>query len=193
MSWEDTLRHRLDEDGFQPGQEVLPVSIKLRAESGCFHCRSCNPHASRVIDEAAWQHRHSRELRFEEHETGPELIIYLALGTAAVTLTKSVIDLVATFIKARADGKKHGDKSDAAIELIIRGFDRDGKIFEERVLRFQPGQAASRESVANALQQGLERQVLSNRTEETPKLLPTSGAQPTKPAKSNKRKRRRHR
>lgn len=35
----------------------------------------------------------------ESHESGPEIIVYLALATASVSLAKSIIDLVTTIIK----------------------------------------------------------------------------------------------
>ena len=75
---------------------------------------------------------------FEEHESGPELLVYLALGTAGATLAKSVIDLVTVIIKARADGIKKGDQPSAPVELIARRVWRDGECQEERLLRFGP-------------------------------------------------------
>ena len=63
---------------------------------------------------------------------------YLALGTASVTLAKSVIDLVTAIIKARADGVKKGDHPSAPVELVVRRVWRDGKCQEERLLRFAP-------------------------------------------------------
>jgi len=35
----------------------------------------------------------------ESHESGPEIIAYLALTTASTVLAKSVIDLITTFLK----------------------------------------------------------------------------------------------
>ena len=35
----------------------------------------------------------------EQHESGPEIIVYFALVTASLTLAKSVIDLISTIIK----------------------------------------------------------------------------------------------
>jgi hypothetical protein len=155
MSWEDTLRNRL---GLRRSpSDALPVSIKVRAVSGCFHCRGCNPHASRILDDLARPHRKDRDFRFEEHETGPELIVYLALGTAVITLGKSVIDLITTIIKARSEGQRKGDKNNEPIELIVRGFDHKGKMFEERVLRLQAGEEATRDAVTKALTNGLQR------------------------------------
>jgi hypothetical protein len=71
-----------------------------------------------------------------EHESGPELLVWLAMGTAGITLAKSVIDLVTTIIKARSEGIKKGDSPSAHVELIIRKIIADDKIIEEKVLRF---------------------------------------------------------
>lgn len=70
---------------------------------------------------------------FEEHESGPEILVFLAMGTAG--LAKSVIDLVITIIKARTEGIKKGDHPCHPLELIVRRV-HDGKEFrEETVLR----------------------------------------------------------
>jgi len=37
----------------------------------------------------------------ECHESGPEIIIYLGLGTASIVLVKSVVDLITTILKSR--------------------------------------------------------------------------------------------
>ena len=39
------------------------------------------------------------QLLFVEHESGPEIILYLGVATAALGLAKSVVDLVTTIIK----------------------------------------------------------------------------------------------
>lgn len=37
----------------------------------------------------------------ECHESGPEIIVYLGLGTASIVLIKSVVDLITTILKSR--------------------------------------------------------------------------------------------
>jgi hypothetical protein len=115
-----------------PGEEA--VSIKVRVSSGCFH-REHSPRAYELID------RHLDKLvavdsgfAFEEHESGPEILAYLALGTAGITLAKSVIDLVIAIIKARSEGIEKGDHPSHPLELIVRRVHNAQEFREETVL-----------------------------------------------------------
>ena len=87
-----------------PRDGEVPVSIKVRVTSGCFH-REHSPHAYDIIDRhlASLEGQES-DFAFEEHESGPELLVYLAVAAAGITLAKSTIDLVIAIIKARVDG-----------------------------------------------------------------------------------------
>jgi hypothetical protein len=79
-------------DGF------LPVSIKVRVTSGCFH-REHSPHAYRLIDDyLAAADLSEVQCRFEEHESGPELLVYLAVTAAGLGVVKSVVELVSAII-----------------------------------------------------------------------------------------------
>lgn len=133
--WEEQFRHRMEQFAGALSDETTAVSIKVRVSSGCFH-REHSPEAYRIIDTHLSAMHQNERFAFEEHESGPEIIAYLALGTAGLTLAKSVLDLVIAIIKARSDGIKRGDRPDYPIELIVRGFDSDGQIREERILRF---------------------------------------------------------
>ena len=117
--WPATFRARMH--GFearrppQPGE--VSVSIKVRVVSGCFH-REHSPHAYALI------HQHlnhpsppEAEFAFEEHESGPEILVYVAAGVA---LAKSVIDLVVAIIKARSEGVRKGDSPSHPVELVVR-------------------------------------------------------------------------
>ena len=75
----------------------------------------------------------SPDVEFVEHESGPELLVYLAVATAGLTLAKSVIDLITAIIKARSDGVKRGDHPADPLELVIRRVD-DGHEFREEVV-----------------------------------------------------------
>ena len=75
------------------------------------------------------------ELALEEHESGPELLVYLAVTTAGITLAKSVIDLVTAITKARSEGVKKGDSLSDPIELIVRRVGDGDEFREEVVLR----------------------------------------------------------
>ena len=135
--WEQSFRRRMR--GFEarrsPQQGQVAVSLKVRVVSGCFH-REHSPHAYEIIDQKLLAiPLADREFVFEEHESGPEILIYLAVVTAGATLAKSVIDLVTTIIKARAEGVKKGDQRSSPIELIIRRVEGGGEFREEIVLR----------------------------------------------------------
>ncbi|MGA2385677.1 MAG: hypothetical protein ABSG33_04005 [Candidatus Bathyarchaeia archaeon] len=136
--WENEFRHRIEtfEAPFSAKSKGKAISIKIRVTSGCFH-REHSPYAYRLIDARLESYpSHDKEFSFIEHESGPELLLYVALGTTGITLAKSVIDLITAIIKARSEGAKRGDRPDYPIELIVRGFSDDGKINEEIVLKF---------------------------------------------------------
>jgi hypothetical protein len=135
--WQKTFQERMNrfEERRSPRGNGVAVSIKIRVRSGCFH-REHSPHAYRQIDQNLRISRLSgTDLEFEEHESGPELLVYLAVATAGISLAKSVIDLITTIIKARADGIKAGDTPSAPLELIVRRVDRGSEFLEEVVLR----------------------------------------------------------
>jgi len=94
---------------------------------------------------------------FEEHESGPELLVWLALGTAGVTLVKSVIDLVTAIIKARSEGIRKGDSPSAPIELIVRKVIKHDKIIEEKVLRFDYKDEVNAEQIEKALKEAIDK------------------------------------
>jgi hypothetical protein len=156
MSWEETLQSRLD--GIRGARASgVAVSIKVRATGGCFH-REHSPGAYRLIDRAV-QDFPSKDGRFEEHESGPEILVLFGVTTAALVLIKSVVDLVTTIIKARTEGQKKGDHPREPLELIVRGFGSDGKMYEEKVLRIDAGEEVSRAAIEKALGLGLQKQL----------------------------------
>jgi hypothetical protein len=113
--WENEFRHRIEtfEIPFSAKGKGKAISIKVRVTGGCFH-REHSPNACRIIDaQLESYHSHEREFSFIEHESGPELLVYVALGTAGITLAKSVIDLITAIIKARSEGAKKG------VDMII--------------------------------------------------------------------------
>jgi hypothetical protein len=139
------------ETPFSAKDKGKAISIKIRVTSGCFH-REHSPYAYRLIDAQLKSYPpHNKEFSFMEHESGPELLVYVALGTAGITIAKSVIDLVTAIIKARSEGAKRGDRQGNPIELIVRGFGEDGKIDEEIVLKFDSWDEPVEESIEKAL------------------------------------------
>lgn len=63
----------------------------------------------------------------ECHESGPEIVVYLGVATASLVLTKSVIDLVTTFLKTL---QKERHKPLSSVKLSHRRI-TDGNIQDE--------------------------------------------------------------
>jgi len=130
---------------------LVPVSLKVRVASGCFH-REHSPHAYRLIDDyLAAADLSDVHCQFEEHESGPEILVYLAVTAAGLGFAKSVIELITAIIKARSEGIKRGDRPSDPLELIVRGHTKDGEYFEEMVLRIPPEHPITAKQVENAL------------------------------------------
>ncbi len=138
QEWKRVFRNRMRQ--FEAGRLISAdheaISIKIRVLSGCYH-REHSPHAFKIIDHHLFSiPPEDLTFSFLEHESGPEILVYLAVTTAGITLAKSVIDLIKTIIKARSEGIKKGDVARDPIELIIRRSCKGGEIDEEIVLRF---------------------------------------------------------
>jgi hypothetical protein len=157
MSWENDFRVRLDH--FEQRQSMaggIPVSIKIRVTNGCFH-REHSPKAYEIIDASLHSLKLDESISFYEHESGPELLVYLALGTAGINLTISVINLITTILKARSEGIKKGDHPSAPLELIVRSFDNKGRLVEEKVLHIDSQHTPDKKEIEQALDQTLSR------------------------------------
>lgn len=153
--WANQFRRRMNRFSAPRPEHGNAISIKVRPLGGCFH-RQHSPHAYNLIDNYLDKCT-SLDLYFEEHESGPELLVWLALGTAGITLTKSVIDLVTAIIKARSEGIKTGDSPSAPIELIVRKVITGDKIIEEKVLRFDYKDEVNAEKIEKALIKAVEK------------------------------------
>ena len=157
MTWESDFRKRLDFfEHKQSKTEGIPVSIKIRVASGCFH-REHSPNAYEIIDANLRSLDVDESISFEEHESGPELLVYLALGTAGINLTIGVVNLVTAILKARSEGIKKGDHPSAPLELIVRTFNDEGKIVEERVLIIDSQHTLDKEEIERAMNLALNR------------------------------------
>jgi hypothetical protein len=160
--WESEFRTRMRSFELRrsPRTGEASVSLKARIISGCFH-REHSPHAYAIIDKHISSIVPSRrsELAFVEHESGPELLVYMALATAGVTLAKSVIDLIIAIIKARADGIKKGDHPNDPIELIIRRIGNRDKFAEETVLRIGHDDCIDRKDIEEQIKSAIARLV----------------------------------
>jgi len=154
--WEKTFRDRMRKfEGRRPSRQGdVAVSIKIRVASGCFH-REHSPHAYEIIDSRLAKLPPDLELGFEEHESGPELLVYLAVATAGITLAKSVIDLITAIIKARSEGVKKGDKPADPLELIVRRVDNAREYREEVVLRIGHNDPVEAQAIGKELNEAL--------------------------------------
>lgn len=173
-SWENEFRHRIEafKTPFSAKGKGKAISIKIRVTSGCFH-REHSPYAYRLIDTQLRSYpSHDKEFSFIEHESGPELLVYVALGTAGITIAKSIIDLIIAIIKARSEGAKKGDRPDNPIELIVRGFGDDGKINEEIVLKCDSWDEPVEEIIEKALKKKIS--IVIGKPEKKKKKLKTA-------------------
>lgn len=135
--WPEDFRRRMEAFGNRVGHRPgdTAVSIKVRVTSGCFH-REHSPIAYSLIDAALCNVRGpEREFEFLEHESGPEVLVYVAAATAGISLAKSVIDLVVAILKARSEGIRKGDNPSHPIELIVRRSVQREHVADEVVLR----------------------------------------------------------
>jgi hypothetical protein len=139
-----------------PGESA--VSIKVRVVSGCFH-REDSPRAYAIIDKHLdlLAREDLDRLEFHEHESGPELLVWVAMATAGVTLVKSVLDLVTAIIEARLEGVKQGDHPSEPVELIVRRIASRDEFREETVLRVAHDQAITRQQIRDALDTALKK------------------------------------
>ena len=151
--WLKEFRSRMDDLGSGTNNDRRPISIKIRAETGCFH-REHSPEAYRLIDDyAATLHLPRSDFKIEDHESGPEILVWIkdTLGFA-----KTLIEFVMTIVKARSEGIKKGDRPTGPLEIIVRGFYKDGEYFEEKIVRIPPDHPLAEKIIEQALQKQLE-------------------------------------
>jgi hypothetical protein len=149
--WQKQFRTRMDQFGATKVAGRVPVSIKVRITSGCFH-REHSPEAYRLIDDyIAGADLSDVHYEIEEHESGPEILVYLAVTAAGLGFAKSVVELVTAIIKARSEGIRRGDRPSDPLELIVRGHSKDGEYFEEQILRIPSHQIVTTKQIEDAL------------------------------------------
>ena len=147
-SWLEEFHKRMDRFGRKQrgAGEGVAISIKVRVASGCFH-REHSPRAYELIGPALPEPGVS-DFDYVEHESGPELLVYLAGG---LLLAKSVVELITVIIKARAEGIKKGDNPSAPLELIVRRVYRGSEFKEEIVLRIGHTESVDPKSIEKQL------------------------------------------
>jgi hypothetical protein len=189
MKWEDTFRFRMH--GFEslrpPKPGELSVSVKVRATSGCFH-REHSPYAYELIERYLAEGGRSANVSFEEHESGPEMLVYLAVTTAGLAFAKSVVDLITAIIKARSESVKKGDRPSDPVEIIVRRVEQDGEFREEKVLRFSHSDPVDRARIEQSMNDAAKRLIPGPvRTEEPgQKGTPGKGHRPKKQTKKKR-------
>lgn len=142
---------------YHPSEDEQSVTIKIRVDTGCFH-KEHSPVAYSLIDQAILDIPVD-EKRFEimEHESGPEIIAWMAIGTAGLTFTKSIFDLVTAIINARAKGRERGDRPNGKLLLIVRNTHRTDTSTEEFVMEIYDKEVVSSKQVKAAIERGLQR------------------------------------
>ena len=169
MSWDSDFKNKIR--AFETAhitKNGLVISIKIGpavtqyGAVGCYH-RQCSPHAYEIIDTYLKTTPLDKEsVKYEEHESGAELLVFLALGTAGISLAKSVIDLVITIIKARQEGIKAGDHRDSPIQLRIRRVESAKTVKEDIILNFTPCETVDKIIINEALQDYINKLTANN-------------------------------
>jgi len=133
------------------GQHLIPVSIKIRTLGGCF-CPGCNPHFYRAMRlEIEKARREGEEFEVQEHESGPEILVYLAVVGGVLNISAAMTNLITAIIKARSEGSNAGDKPFNGVELIVRGHSKGDDYFEESILRVNSSEDITAKLVRDAL------------------------------------------
>ncbi len=154
-SWEFDIRERLDSFARRrrPNNSAIPISVKVRVTGGCYH-REHSPNAYKIIDSQLHSPAFDDSLQFEEHESGPELLLLYVTG---INLATGVINFISTMIKARSDGIKKGDHPSQPIELIVRSFNDSGKLTEETILHIDSKHSPNKKEVELLINAALNR------------------------------------
>jgi hypothetical protein len=107
----------------------------------CFHCvprtwievnRHIRPYGPIKDEGDALIGQNDSRFVLECHESGPEIIAYLALGTASLTLLKSIVDLVIVIVNGLSGETK---KPPASIKISRKQIIK-GEISQEDLIEF---------------------------------------------------------
>jgi hypothetical protein len=142
----------------------IPVSIKIRVAFGCFH-REHSPNAYEIIDSYLdGINEEVIDFAFEEHESGPEILIYLAVVSGVLNLSSNIVGLIATIIRARSEGIKKGDGPRSPLKLIIRRTLDSGRFKEEEILEIQADESVETAVLERLLKAGATKLLKSKRS-----------------------------
>lgn len=146
--WLKGFRHTVGDFQRRQQGDGHVVSIKVRIESGCFH-REHSPEAYKIID--ARLRRLPKNVEVIEHESGPELLLFLPLAREILDLAKSAIELITQIFKARAAGIKKGDHPSDPLVLIVRRVDEKNEYREDVLLQIGHMDAVDSDAIEKEL------------------------------------------
>jgi hypothetical protein len=123
--------------------------------SGCFH-REHSPKAYELIDDAMRMYHISADgAVMEEHESGPEILVWLAVVAGTLNLATSIVNLVTAIVKARSEGIRKGDDRRDPVEIVVRGENRKGLYCEQQVLIVHAGKKLDEQRFHRQLDQAI--------------------------------------
>lgn len=156
MNWANQFKNRIDDFENHFGDENgVSISIKIRVESGCFH-REHSPKAYEIIDKELKAFDSVKEKAvLIEHESGPEILVYLSLVGGFISLSASIINIITAIINARRKGSEYGDRASSNITLIVRNFNKKGDIKEEKIISIDHMDELNQKVVKELLDKGL--------------------------------------
>ena len=195
--WPHEFRERMRrfEGRREPRPGEAAVSIKIRVSSGCFH-REHSPRAYESIDaELRKLPSVQTPLVFEEHESGPEILVFVSLVAASLGLAAQVINLIAAIIKARSEGIKKGDRPSDPLRLIVRRVHDSEGFREEQVLTIGPSDAIDDSKLQADLERALQKLLKDHSSKDDGEVavpLPTSGSRKNQSKGSRRTRKKRH-
>jgi hypothetical protein len=94
-----------------------------------------------------------------EHESGPEILVYITVIAAGFQLSSSIIDLIKSIIEARKKGIDKGDRPKDDLQIIVRGFDDDGNVCDETILTINHLDKIEKKTIKTLLGKSIEKLV----------------------------------
>ncbi len=97
------------------------ISLKITPNDGGCCCFNHWPETWNVVNKfispcgpirnegAVLIEKNNEQFVLECHESGPEIVVYLGLGTASILLVKSIVDLILTILKSRQKRNYHSN------------------------------------------------------------------------------------
>lgn len=134
------------------------IAIKLRDGGVTFCCNcnveSCCTEVKKVM--RGFNHENNNGIDLISHESGPEILIDLALGVAGGLIIE-VSKLIVSLIKARRKDNASNGNNDRKIVMYMRTTkeDRKNDSIEETILELYESDAVDTEVVKKAIEKGL--------------------------------------